>query len=148
VGFGGAGSPEGPVGFEEGVQEIGGRSFSIRSQEDPVFGDMALIQHTPEGESNFYLFYTRPHSPLEFIALNHAMYTNPVSMFSLNRVVRLRTPAGTKVIDNKIFRQTVNGETREEEIASRKRLYEILTGEFNMIVPKISFSPDFPREWF
>jgi N-hydroxyarylamine O-acetyltransferase len=36
----------------------------------------------------------------------------------------------------------------EEEIATGRRLYEILTGEFNMIVPKVSFSADFPREWF
>jgi N-hydroxyarylamine O-acetyltransferase len=148
VGYGGAGSPEGPVGFEDGVQEIAGHFFSIRSQEEAVFGDMVLVRHTPEGESDFYMFYTRPHSPLEFIALNHAMYTNPASMFSLNRVVRLRTPNGAKVIDNKIFRQTINGETIEEEITTHKRLYEILTGEFNMITPKMSFSADLPREWF
>jgi N-hydroxyarylamine O-acetyltransferase len=148
VGFGGAGSPEGPVSFEDGVQEIAGRRFSILRQEDNAFGDMALTQHTPEGDSVFYMFYTRPHSPLEFIALNHAMYTNPASMFSLNRVVRLRTPNGSKVIDNKIFRQTISGEALEEEITTNKRLYEILTGEFNMIVPKLSYSADFPREWF
>jgi N-hydroxyarylamine O-acetyltransferase len=148
VGFGGAGAPEGPVSFDGGVQEIAGRSFSIRRQEGDVFGDAALLQHTPEGESVFYLFYTRPHSPLEFIALNHAMYTNPASMFSLNRMVRLRTPEGVKVIDNKTFRRTVKGETVEEAIATNKRLYELLTGEFNMIVPKLSFSADFPREWF
>jgi N-hydroxyarylamine O-acetyltransferase len=52
------------------------------------------------------------------------------------------------VIDNKIFRQNINGEVIEEEIASNKRLYEILTGEFNMIVPKVSFNADLPREWF
>ena len=114
VGFGGAGAPEGPVSFEDGVQEIAGRSFSIRRQEGDVFGDMALMRHTPEGESVFYLFYTRPHSPLEFIALNQAMYTNPAAMFSLNRIVRLRTPQGSKVIDNRILRQTVNGEVTEE----------------------------------
>jgi N-hydroxyarylamine O-acetyltransferase len=148
VGFGGAGAPEGPVSFEGGVQEIAGGFFSIRRQEGEVFGDMALVRHTPEGESDFYMFYTRPHSPLEFIALNHAMYTNPAAMFSLNRVVRLRTPEGAKVIDNKIFRQIINGQVIEEEIATGKRLYEILTGEFNMIVPKVSFSADFPREWF
>jgi N-hydroxyarylamine O-acetyltransferase len=148
VGFGGAGAPEGPVSFEGGVQEIAGGCFSIRRQEGDVFGDMALVRHNPEGESVFYMFYTRPHSPLEFIALNHAMYTNPAAMFSLNRVVRLRTPQGAKVIDNKIFRQTINGEVIEEEIATNKRLYEILTGEFNMVVPKVSFSADFPREWF
>jgi N-hydroxyarylamine O-acetyltransferase len=76
------------------------------------------------------------------------MYTNPAAMFSLNRVVRLRTPQGVKVIDNKIFRQTINGEVLEEEISANKRLYEILAGEFNMITPKVSFSADFPREWF
>jgi N-hydroxyarylamine O-acetyltransferase len=148
VGFGGAGSPEGPVSFDGGVQEIAGRSFSIRRLEGDIFGDMALMQHTPEGESVFYMFYTRPHSPLEFIALNRAMYTNPVSMFSLNRVVRLRTPRGAKVIDNKIFRQIIDGKVIEEEIATNKRLHEILAGEFNMITPKVSFSADFPREWF
>jgi N-hydroxyarylamine O-acetyltransferase len=52
------------------------------------------------------------------------------------------------VIDNKIFRQTINGEVVEEEIATGKRLYDILAGEFNMITPKVSFSSDFPREWF
>jgi N-hydroxyarylamine O-acetyltransferase len=148
VGFGGAGAPEGPVSFEGGVQEIAGGIFSIRRQEGEIFGDMALVRHTPEGEAVFYMFYTRPHSPLEFIALNHAMYTNPASMFSLNRVVRLRTSTGVKVIDNKIFRQTINGKVFEEEIATNKGLYEILTGEFNMVTPKISFSHDFPREWF
>jgi N-hydroxyarylamine O-acetyltransferase len=148
VGFGGAGVPEGPVSFEEGVQEITGNFFSIRRQEGNIFGDLALVKHTPEGESDLYMFYERPHSPLEFIALNQAVYANPASLFSLNRIVRLRTPNGTKVIDNKIFRQTMDGKTTEEEIATNKRLHEILTGEFNMIVPKISFSADFPREWF
>jgi N-hydroxyarylamine O-acetyltransferase len=148
VGFGGAGAPEGPVSFEGGVQEIAGNFFSIRRHEGDAFGDMALVRHTPEGESVFYLFYTRPHSPLEFIALNHAMYTNPVSMFALNRVVRLRTPTGVKVIDNKIFRQTIDGKVIEEEIATGRRLHEILAGEFNMITPKVSFSADLPREWF
>jgi N-hydroxyarylamine O-acetyltransferase len=148
VGFGGAGSPEGPVSFGGGVQEIAGRSFSIRPHEGDDFGDAALIQHGPEGESVFYLFYTRPHSPLEFIAQNHAMYTNPGAPFSLNRMVRLRTPDGLKVIDNRVFRRTVKGETVEEEIATNKRLYEILTGEFNMLVPRISYSADLPREWF
>jgi N-hydroxyarylamine O-acetyltransferase len=148
VGFGGAGAPEGPVSFEDGVQEIAGRSFSIRRQDGDVFGDMALMQHTPEGESVFYMFYTRPHSPLEFIAPNQAMYANPASLFSLNRIVRLRTPQGVKVIDNKLFRQIINGKVLEEEIATNKRLYEILAGEFNMITPKVSFSADFPREWF
>jgi N-hydroxyarylamine O-acetyltransferase len=148
VGFGGAGAPEGPVSFEGGVQEIAGNFFSIRPLEGNVFGDMALARHTPEGESDFYLFYTRPHSPLEFIALNQAMHTNPAALFSLNRIVRLRTPNGTKVIDNKIFRQTINSRVIEEEIATNRRLYEILAGEFNMIIPKVSFSADFPREWF
>jgi N-hydroxyarylamine O-acetyltransferase len=144
VGFGGAGSPEGPVCFEDGVQDIAGRSFSIQRREGNVFGDMALTQHAPEGESDFFLFYTRPHSPLEFIAVNQAMNVT----FARSRMVRLRTPRGTKVIENKQFRQTVNGEVFEEEIATNKRLYEILTGEFNMMVPKLSFSADFPREWF
>jgi N-hydroxyarylamine O-acetyltransferase len=149
VGFGGAGSPEGPVSFDGGVQEIAGNFFSIRPlEEGNAFGDMVLVRHAPEGESDFYMFYTRPYSPLEFIALNHAMHTNPATMFAQNRVVRLRTLRGVKVIENKKFRQTINGETIEEEIATNKRLDEILTGEFNMIVPKISFSADLPREWF
>jgi N-hydroxyarylamine O-acetyltransferase len=149
VGFGGAGCAEGPVSLNEGgIQEIAGRRFSIRRHEGEVFGDMTLVQHNDEGEADFYTFYKRPHSPLEFIALNYSMYTNPASLFSLNRVVRLRTPTGVKVIDNKTYRQVINGEVIEEEIATNKRLYEILTGEFNMIVPKISFSADFPRVWF
>jgi N-hydroxyarylamine O-acetyltransferase len=148
VGFGGAGSPEGPVSLDGGVQEIAGNFFSIRPREGDIFGDMTLVSHTPEGESDFYIFYTRPFTPLEFIAHNQAMYTNPAARFSQNRVVRLRTTQGVKVIENKMFRHTINGETIEEEIATNKRLYEILTGEFNMIVPKISFSADLPREWF
>ncbi|AEF85931.1 N-acetyltransferase superfamily [Treponema primitia ZAS-2] len=157
VGFGGAGCAEGPVNLDDpGIQEIGGHQFSIRRHEGDILGDMTLVTHTPreassgvpEGESGFYTFYTRPQSPLEFIALNNSMATNPVSMFSLNRVVRMRTPTGTLVIDNKIFRKTVNSEVVEEEITTNKRLYEILTGEFKMIVPKMSYSTDFPREWF
>jgi N-hydroxyarylamine O-acetyltransferase len=148
VGFGGAGAPEGPVCFEDGVQEIAGRSYSIRRLEGEAFGDMALAQHTPEGRTDFFLFYTRPHSPLEFIAMNQAMNANPVSLFSRNRMVRVRTPRGTKVIDNKVFRQTIDGQVFEETIDTNKRLYEILTREFNMIVPKMTFSADFPREWF
>jgi N-hydroxyarylamine O-acetyltransferase len=148
VGFGGAGAPEGPVSFEDGVQELAGRSYSIRRLEGEAFGDMALALHTPEGRSDFFMFYTRPHSPLEFIAMNQAMSANPATMFARSRVVRVRTPQGTKVIENKIFRQTINGQVVEEEIATNKRLYEILTGEFNMIVPKMTFSVDFPREWF
>jgi N-hydroxyarylamine O-acetyltransferase len=149
VGFGGAGAAEGPVDLTvAGVQDIRGRRFSIRRHEGGIFGDITLVQHTQEGESDFYTFYQRPHSPLEFIALNYSMYTNPAALFSMNRMVKLRTKTGSLVIDNKIFRKNINGKVIEEEITTNKRLYEILTGEFNMIVPKISFSTDFPREWF
>jgi N-hydroxyarylamine O-acetyltransferase len=85
---------------------------------------------------------------LEFIGPNYFTSTNPNSAFLTKRVVRLRTATGSIVVDNKIFRRKVNGEVFEEEIKTNKRLYEILTQEFNMIVPKMSFSKDFPREWF
>jgi N-hydroxyarylamine O-acetyltransferase len=148
VGYG-AGCAEGPVRIDEpGIQDIQGYKFSIRQHMGGKWGDITLVKHTENGESDFYTVYKRPHTLLEFIGPNYNTSTNPSSNFLAKRVVRLRTATGSIVVDNKIFRRKVNGEVFEEEITTNKRLYEILTQEFNMIVPKMSFSKDFPREWF
>jgi N-hydroxyarylamine O-acetyltransferase len=148
VGYG-AGCAEGPVRVDyPGIQDILGYKFSIRHHDGGEFGDMTLVKHTDEGESDFYTVYKRPHTLMEFIAQNYNTSTHFASNFRTRRVVRLRTETGSIVIDNKIFRRKVNGDVFEEEITTNKRLYEILTQEFKMIVPKLTFSTDFPREWF
>ena len=148
VGYG-AGCAEGPVCIDNpDIQDIHGHKFSIRHHDGGQFGDMTLVKHTENGEENFYTVYKRPHTLLEFVAQNYFTSTNPNSMFLQKRVVRLRTDTGSKVIENTIFRRHINGEKFEEQITNNKMLYEILTEEFNMIVPKMTFSTDFPREWF
>ncbi|MDR2516278.1 MAG: arylamine N-acetyltransferase [Spirochaetaceae bacterium] len=148
VGYG-AGCAEGPVRLDEpGVQTIMGSRFSIRHHDGGEFGDMTLVKHTKRGEEEFYTVYKQPHTPLEFIAQNYHTSMNPASPFRAKRVVRLRTETGSIVVDNTTFRRKVNGEVYEETIPSYARLYEILTGEFGMVVPRLSFSADFPRVWF
>jgi len=149
VGYG-AGCAEGPVSLNEpGIQDIMGYKFSIRHHDGDFYGDMTLVKHLEDGtESDFYTVYKRPHTLLDFIGPNYYTSTSPDSPFLKKRIVRLRTETGSIVIDDKTFRRKVGKEVYEEEITTNKRLYEILTQEFNMIVPKMTFSTDFPREWF
>ena len=149
VGYG-SGCAEWPVSLEDtGIQDILGSRFSIRHHEGDAYGDITLIKHLDDGtEMNFYTVYTRPHTLLDFIFANEFIQASPNSVFWQKRIVRLKTDTGSKVIDGKIFRRKLGGEIIEVEITSNKHLYEILTGEFNMIVPRLSFSNDFPKEWF
>ena len=142
VGYG-AGCAEGPVEIDNpGVQDILGYNFSIRRHDGGQFGDITLVKHADDGtQSDFYTVYLRPHTLLEFIA------PNEWSQRSDRRVVRLRTDTGSIAVDGTIFRRKVNGEVFEEEIMSYPRLYEILTTEFNMKVPRWSFSQAWPREF-
>ena len=141
VGYG-AGCAEGPVDIDEpGIQDILGYRFSIRHHEGAQFGDITLVKHAPDGtESDFYCVYLHPHTLLEFMAPNER------AQLSDRRVVRLRTETGSIVVDGTIFRRKVNGEVFEEEIKSYPQFYAILTKEFNMIVPRLSFSKSWPRE--
>jgi len=141
VGYG-AGCAEGPVDIDEpGIQNIQGSLFSIRHHPDGQFGDITLVKHSADGtESDFYTVYLKPHTVLEFIA------PNALTQQSDRRVCRLRTETGSIAVDGTIFRRKVNGETFEEEITSYPQLYKILTEEFNMIVPRISYSKTWPRE--
>ena len=141
VGYG-AGCAEGPVDIDEpGIQDILGYKFSIRHHEDAQFGDITLVKHADDGtESDFYSTYVKPHTLLEFIAPNER------TQLSDRRVARLRTETGSIAVDGTIFRRKVNGETFEYEITSYPQLYKILTEEFNMIVPRLSFSKTWPIE--
>ncbi|MDR0469309.1 MAG: arylamine N-acetyltransferase [Peptococcaceae bacterium] len=141
VGYG-AGCAEGPVDIDDpDVQDILGYHFSIRHHEGAQFGDITLVKHAPDGtQSDFYTVYLQPHTVLEFLASNER------TQKSDRRVVRLRTATGSIAVDGNIFRRKVNGEVFEEEITSYPHLYKILTEEFNMIVPRMSFSKTWPRE--
>ena len=148
VGYG-SGCAEGPVRVDyTGIQEIEGRRFSIRHHDGDEFGDMTLVKHVDQGEEEFYTCYKRPHTPLEFIGPNYNTSTNYSSNFKKSRIARLKRPDGAISIEGKIFRVKKGDTVTEEEIASGERLYEILTVEFNMIVPRLSFSSDFKRRWF
>ena len=149
VGYG-AGCAEGPVRIDDpNIQDILGYRFSIRHHDGEPFGDMTLVKHNDDGTtSDFYTVYKKPHTLLEFVGPNYNTSANPDSSFHHRRVVRLRTETGSIVIENTIFRRKVNGEVFEEEITSNKMFYEILTKEFHMIVPRLTFSTDWPREWF
>jgi N-hydroxyarylamine O-acetyltransferase len=141
VGYG-AGCAEGPVDIDEpGIQDILDHRFSIRHHEGGQFGDITLVKHAPDGlESDFYTVYLRPHTLLEFIA------PNELTQKSDRRVVRLRTETGSIAVDGTVFRRKAHGETEETEIASYPQLYRILTDEFHMIVPRMSFSKSWPRQ--
>ena len=141
VGYG-AGCAEGPVDIDEpGIQDILGSRFSIRHHEGGQFGDITLVKHAPDDTaSDFYTVYLRPHSLLEFIA------PNELTQKSDRRVVRLRTETGSIAVDGTVFRRKVGGEVEETEITSYPQFYKILTEEFHMIVPRMSFSKTWPRE--
>ena len=141
VGYG-AGCAEGPVDIDEpGVQDILGSKFSIRHHQGGQFGDITLVKHDAEGkESDFYTVYLRPHTLLEFIA------PNELTQKSDRRVVRLRTKTGSIAVDGTVFRRKENGKVTEVEITNYPQFYKILTEEFNMIVPRMSFSKSWPRQ--
>jgi N-hydroxyarylamine O-acetyltransferase len=110
---------------------------------------MTLVKHLDDGTaSDFYTVYKKPHTLLDFIFPNEYISTDPGSLFMKQRIVRLKTETGSLVIDGIIFKRKEGGKVFEEEITTNKRLFEILTRDFNMLVPKMTFSTDFPREWF
>ena len=141
VGYG-AGCAEGPVDIDlPGIQQILDYQFSIRHHDGGEFGDITLVKHMADGTtSDFYTVYLRPHTVLEFLAPNER------AQLSDRRVVRLRTDTGSIVVDGTTFRRKVNGEVFEEEITTYEQFYKILTEEFNMIVPRMSYSTAWPRE--
>jgi len=141
VGYG-AGCAEGPVDIDDpGIQDVMGSMFSIRHHPNGQFGDITLVKHATDGTtSDFYCVYLRPHTLLEFVA------SNLRTQMSDRRVVRLRTETGSIAVDGTIFRRKVGSEVTETEITSYPQLYKIVTKEFNMIVPRMSFSPTWPRE--
>ncbi|NLT40737.1 MAG: arylamine N-acetyltransferase [Clostridiales bacterium] len=149
VGYG-SGCAEDPVNLNAaGIQDIRGGKFSVRHHDGGVYGDLTLVKHLDDGtEADFYTVYKRPHTLLEFIFPNEYISTDPNSLFQKKRIVRLKTETGSIVIDGTLFKRKVGNEVFEEEITTNKRLYEILTNDFNMIVPRLTFSTDFPREWF
>ncbi len=149
VGYG-AGCAEGPISLNRrGVQDILGSGFSVRHHDGDFYGDMTLVKHFEDGtQTDFYTVYKKPHTLLEFILPNEYIQADPDSIFLKQRIVRLKTDSGSLVIDGKTFKRKEGNQVFEEEIKTNKRLFEILTREFNMIVPKMTFSTDFPREWF
>lgn len=144
VGYGN-GCAEGPVEIDTpGIQEIQGYKFSIEHHPGSQFGDMTLFKHSDDGtQSRFYTVYLHPHSLLEFIAPNERSQNT----FRTWRVVHLRTTTGNLIVDRQMFRRRVNGEVFEEPITSYPQLYKILVDEYKMIVPRMSFSTDWPREF-
>ncbi|MCL1803638.1 MAG: arylamine N-acetyltransferase [Eubacteriaceae bacterium] len=144
VGYG-AGCAEGPVDIDEpGIQEILGYRFSIRHHPNAQFGDITLVKHLDDGtEQDFYTVYLHPHTLLEFILPNQQ---TQISMAE-RRVCRLRTETGSIAIDGTIYRQKVNGVVTETEITSYPQMYDILTNDFKMIVPRMSFSRTWPRQF-
>ena len=149
VGYG-SGCAEGPVSLNDpGIQDILGYKFSIRHHDGDMYGDMTLVKHLDDGTaSDFYTTYKRPDTLIDFIFANEAIQTSPRSIFLQKRIARLKTTTGSLVIDGTTFKRKIGKDVIEEEIKTNKRLYEILTEEFNMIVPKMTFCTDFPREWF
>ena len=141
----GNGCAEGPVDIDDPeIQEIQGNRYVMRHHKDGPFGDITLVRYLEDGtESLFYTVYLHPHSLLEFVAPNERSQNT----FRTWRVVHLRTDTGNLIIDRQMFRRKVNGEVFEEEITNYPQLYKILVDEFKMIVPRYSFSPDFPREF-
>ena len=140
---------EGPVNIDTTeVQEIRGRQFQVEHHPGGLYGDFTMYRFTENGREPFTTVYERPHTALDFYGVNFNMSNNPSSRFTSHRTVRLYTETGTIAIDGNIFRRRINGEKIEEEITTNQRLYEILTEEFNMIVPKIGFNAAFPRLWF
>ena len=143
VGYG-SGIADGPLDIDsKEIQQVGENRYSIEQHEGAKFGDITLVRHMDDGsESYFYTVYLKPHTLLEFLGPNE----QAERVFSTRRVCRLRTDTGSIAVDGKVFRRKVGKETFEEEIASYPHLYKILTEEFNMIVPRMSFSTDWPRE--
>lgn len=143
VGYG-AGAPEGPIDIDiPGIQEILNYRFSIRHHEGAQFGDITLVKHADDGtESDFYCVYLKPHTLLEFIFPNERAQINFVN----SRYLRLRTETGAISLDDTTFRRKVNGEVFETPVTTYPQFYKLLTEEFKMIVPRMSFSKDWPRE--
>ena len=146
VGYGSGIAADGPLDIDEpGKQELEGKIFSIKQHHGAKFGDITLIRHQDDG--NEYLVYTvylTPNTVMDFTPANEmaevGFRTNP-------RICRMRTETGAVTIDGKTFRRRVNGEVHEEELTSYPQMYKILVDDFNMIVPRTTFSSDWPKEF-
>jgi N-hydroxyarylamine O-acetyltransferase len=144
VGYGSGLAADGPLDIDEpGKQELGGKEFTIRQHPKADFGDITLIRHQDDGkEILVYTVYLTPNTVMDFIPANEMAEV----AFRNRRVCRKRTDTGSVSIDGKIFRRRINDETIEEEITSYPQLYKILVDEYDMIIPRTTFSDDWPKE--
>jgi N-hydroxyarylamine O-acetyltransferase len=146
VGYGSGLAADGPLDIDEtGIQTLVGKDFSIRQHEGASFGDITLVRHQEDGkEVLVYTVYLKPHTVMDFIPANEMSEIT----FRTRRICRKRTDTGSVAVDGKIFRRRITGEDDiEEEINSYPQLYKILVDEFDMIVPRTSFSEDWPKEF-
>ena len=147
VGYGSGLAADGPLDIDEsGKQEIAGKVFTIKQHHGAQFGDITLIRNQDEDkETLVYTVYLTPNTVMDFIPANEIA---EVSFRNRGRICRKRTEDGGSVtVDGKIFRKRANGETIEEEITGYPRLYQILVDEYGMVIPRTTFSDDWPKEF-
>jgi N-hydroxyarylamine O-acetyltransferase len=108
---------------------------------------MTLVKHLEDGRNRIFIPFQKAAHTAGFHRPNYYTSTSPDRLSEKeNRAAEDRD--GSIVNRRQDLQKKVGKEVYEEEITTNKRLYEILTQEFNMIVPKMTFSTDFPREWF
>jgi N-hydroxyarylamine O-acetyltransferase len=144
VGYG-SGIADGPVDIDSAeIQLIGENRYAVERHDGGKFGDFTLVRHMDDGSlSYFYTAYLKPYSLFEFLEPNEQAEIT----FRTRRVCRLRTDTGSIAVDGKVFRRKDGDQVEEIEITSYPQLYKILVDEFNMKVPRMSFSNDWPREF-
>jgi len=145
VGYGSGLAADGPLEIDTPEkQELEGKLFTIEQHPGAQFGDITLIRHHDDGTQTLvYTVYLTPHTVMDFLPANEMTEVS----FRTRRVCRKRTDTGSVAVDGKIFRKRIGDETIEEEITSYPQLYKILVDEFDMIIPRTSFSDDWPKEF-
>ena len=144
VGYGSGLAADGPLDIDEpGQQELEGKLFTIKQHHGAQFGDITLVRHQEDKEILVYTVYLTPNTVMDFIPANEVAEVS----FRTRRVCRKRTDTGSVSVDGKIFRRRIGDETIEVEITSYPQLYQILVEEYGMIIPRMTFSDDWPREF-
>jgi len=129
VGFGLTSAPGGSICIDDyDRQDVRGDCYVV---EDRPHNNKLISLVTEQGPLQMFMFVPDPFNVLDFISYNTATQAEG---FRAKRMVNLRTGTGGISVDGDIFRRNVHGERVETPLPTAGDAFEVLTGEFGMLL--------------
>jgi N-hydroxyarylamine O-acetyltransferase len=139
VGFGD--SFRAPLRFEAGLEQDGADGHQYRlvqeEQEDDSHTrrDYWMVQQLKQGQwEPQYRFTLQPHALADYTERCHYHQTSPESHFTQKRVCSLATPMGRLTLSDMLLIRTVQGNRKEQTLASEAQFREVLANRFGIVI--------------